>query len=500
MPKHGQIWCTFRIVASAVITAAIIVGGSGMIAQAATPTLAASPATEYAGSGSSPLSAALSGASAADDAASLQAILLRLERLEQSVAASAAGGVRAAAYSAVCDAPCCGSSVPGCDAPGCDGEGAICCDCSKCAGYDRGFYVKTIDDICKLKVNCMIQAREIVDWRDLDPGDGDRTEAGFVLARAPVIFSGNVFSPKLTYWLILQASRSSGTEYVEECRINYEFENGLYVQIGRFRDPTFMRELDVSYARQMGAERSYSYAIFSTGIQEGICFSKQNDFMRVMSFFTDGRGSGNPGTAKDFFEDRSDFALSTGMDLKLAGDWTQYGDFASWPDEPFAFFIGADLHYEAPETGDSDPNNDLNEFIEWTVDATMERSGWMAFGSIVQRSSLVTGEDIDQTGVQALTAYQIIPGKLEPFVRYEYIDFDGFTNVGNGKTAVADSSVNIVSAGGNWYFKRHNAKVTVEVLHALDPIPVAVSSTGLLLDASGNAGQTAVITQLQLLF
>ena len=274
---------------------------------------------------------------------------------------------------------------------------------------------------------------------------GDRTEAGFVLARAPVIFSGNVFSPKLTYWLILQASRSSGTEFVEECRINYEFENGLYVQIGRFRDPTFMRELDVSYARQMGAERSYSYAIFSTGIQEGICLSKQNDFMRVMSFFTDGRGSGNPGVAKDFFEDRSDFALSTGVDLKLAGDWTQYGDFASWPDEPFAFFIGADLHYEAPETGDSDPNNDLNEFIEWTVDATMERSGWMAFGSIVQRSSLVTGEDIDQTGVQALTAYQIIPGKLEPYVRYEYIDFDGFTNVGSGKTAVADSSVNLVN-------------------------------------------------------
>ena len=500
MPKHGQIWCTFRIVASAVIAAAIIVGGLGVIAQATTPTLAASPVTGYAGSGSSPLSAALSGAAAGDETVSLQAILLRLEKLEQSVAASAAGGVRSAAFTSACDEPCCGSTVPGCDAPGCDSGDPGCCDCSKCAGYDGGFYVKTIDGNYKLKVNCMIQAREIVDWRNLDPGDGDPDEAGFVLARAPVIFSGNVFSPKLTYWLILQASRSSGTEYVEECRINYEFENGLYVQIGRFRDPTFMRELDVSYARQMSAERSYSYAIFSTGIQEGICLSKQNDYMRVMTFFTDGRGSGNPGAAMDFHEDHSDFALSTGVDLKLAGDWTQYGDFASWQDEPFAFFIGADLHYETPETGDTDPANDLNEFIEWTVDATLERSGWMAFGSVVQRSSLVAGEDINQTGVQALTAYQIIPNKLEPFFRYEYIDFDGFTNVGSGKTAVADSSVNLITAGGNWYFKRHNAKLTVEVVHALDPIPVAVSSTGLLLDASGNSGQTALITQLQLLF
>ena len=420
------------------------------------------------------------------DAESMEAIMRRLDELERSVAAGPM----------VPPAPTDEPFDLGCTEP----VAPDCCDCSKCAGYDKGFYIRSLDGNYKLKINGMIQARYFATFRDLDPGDGDEGEAGFVLARAPVIFSGNLITPKLTYWMILQSSRNTGGTYMEECRINYEFENGLYMQVGRFRDPTFMRELDVSYTRQMGAERSYQYAIFSTGIQEGICLSKRNDWLNVAAFITDGRGSGNPGTQMDFMNDNTDFAMSTGLDVKLCGDWTQYGDFASWPDEPLAIFIGADMHYETPETGDDVAANNLDHFIAWTIDATVEKCGFMAFGSFVQRSSLVPGENIDQSGVQFLTAYQIVPEKLEPFVRYEYIDFDGFTNVGSAKTAVADSSVNIFSVGTNWYFKRHAAKLTFEVSHAFDPIPVAVSAYGLLLDSSGNDGQTTVRTQLQVLF
>ncbi|WP_425400483.1 hypothetical protein [Aeoliella sp.] len=413
---------------------------------------------------------------------SIEAILLRLEELERSVAGA--------------DAP-----LPPDGAPGACGEAVDdCCDCSKCAGYDRGFYIRTIDGNFKLKINGMIQTRYFANWRELDPGDGDEFEGGFVLARAPVIFSGNIISPKLTYWMILQSGRVDGHTFMEECRINYEFDNGLFVQVGRFRDPSFMRELDISYARQMGVDRSYSYAIFSTGVQEGICFSKQNDDFRVLSFITDGRHSGSVARSKDFFQDNSDFAISSGIDVKLVGDWTQYGDFASWSDEPLAAFIGADIHYEGPETGDDDPANNLNEFFAWTVDATVERCGFMAFGSVVQRHALADTQDFTQTGVEFMTAYQIIPDTIEPFFIYQYIDFDGWTNVGSGATPVADSSVNILSAGLNWYFKRHACKLTFEASHALDPIPVAVPYTGFLQDVSNNSGQTVFRTQLQLLF
>lgn len=428
---------------------------------------------------------------------SMAELLDRVTRLESQLAEQAAvqavapPAPPAAAAAAPAAADACGDAVKPAAPP---------CDCSKCAGYDKGFYVRTVEGDFMLKVNGLLQPRYVANWRSLDAGAGDEDELGFTLARAPVIFSGNAVTPKLGYWIILQGNNASGSEFVEEARINYEFENGILMQLGRFRNPTFMRELDVSYARVMGVERSYQHAIFTTGILEGLCLSKQNDHLRGMFFVNDGRNSGAPTAGKDFFEDFSDFAVSSGLDWKLTGDWAQYGDFASWPDEPLAMFIGADVHYENGETGDSLPANDLNEFITWTVDATIERCGFMAFGSFVQRSSLVDGDDTEQNGLQALTAYQIIPDKLEPFVRYEYIDFDGVTNVGSGVTAVADSSVNIVSAGANWYIKRHAVKVTVEAKHALDPIPVAVPMTGFLVDASGEDGQTVLMTQLQLFF
>lgn len=420
------------------------------------------------------------------DQDSIEEILLRLAELERSVAAG----------SEAADPP--PASTPADDI--CGGPVEPCCDCSKCAGYDKGFYIRSTDGNFTLKLNAMIQMRYFANWRDLDPGDGDETEAGFTLARAPVIFSGNVLSPKLTYWMILQSGRVDGHTFMEECRINYEFDNGLFVQIGRFRDPSFMRELDISYARQMGVDRSYQYAIFSTGIHEGICFSKQNDDFRVLSFITDGRGSGGAGVPSDFYQDASDFAISSGVDVKLIGDWTQYGDFASWSDEPLAAFIGADIHYEGPETGDDVVANNMNEFFAWTVDATIERCGFMAFGSLVQRHALAPGQDFTQSGVEFMTAYQIVPDTIEPFFIYQYVDFDGFTNVGANALPVADSSVNIVSAGMNWYFKRQACKATFEVSHALDPIPVAAPYTGFLEDVSGNSGQTVFRTQLQLLF
>lgn len=369
-----------------------------------------------------------------------------------------------------------------------------------CAGYDKGFYVATADRAYLLQLNVLLQPRYIANWRDLPPAAGDDGEAGFTLARAPLLFSGHVWTPQLTYWLVLQEGQSTGAEFTEEARINYLCDNGLYFQLGRFRDPTFMRELDVSYAKIMGVERSYQQFIFSTGIEEGLCVSRQTEVLRTMAFLNDGRNSGGAASTKDFYEDATDFAISAGGDIKLAGEWAQYDDFASWPEQPLGVFLGADIHYESPETGDSLPVNDQNEFFAWTVDATVERHGLALFGSFVARESLVAGENIDQTGVQALAAYQVVPEKLEPFVRYEYIDFGGWTNVGANRTPVADSVVNMLSLGGNWYFHRNSLKLTTEAMYAFDPVPVAAPLTGWLVDAPGRAGQFVLRTQLQLFF
>lgn len=384
---------------------------------------------------------------------------------------------------------------PLCPSPDCPGQGR-----PVLAGYDNGFFVQSEDGLFRLAIRGLIQYRYVVASRDTTPGVTDPREAGFVLERTPVVFSGDVFRQRLRYWCILAANPSEGSEFVEECKIIYEFENGILLQAGRMRNPAFLRELELSYTRQLAVERSYLHSVFSTGVLEGLVFSNQRDHLRWTTFFSDGRGSGSSAAVKDFFQDKADFAVTQSIDYRLFGEWAQYGDFASWADEGPAMFLGAAVHYEKGETGDTVPANDLNDLVAWTCDITYENAGLTLTGGVVGRHSLHEGRAIDQHGALFLAGYQIVPDKVEPFFRYEYIDFDGVTNVGAGGVAVEDSSLNIVSGGFNYYFDRHGLKFTAEVMHALDNIPFTAANTGFLQDEAGKDGQTVVRTQLQLFF
>jgi len=368
------------------------------------------------------------------------------------------------------------------------------------AGYDNGFFIKTDDDSFKLKLRGLLQARHYSNWREIDPAFGDSTESGFVVERASLIFAGNAIVPQLDYWFVLNGDRSTGTRFVEEARIGYELSNGMLVQLGRLRNPAFLRELDVSYARQLGIERSYYNSVFTTGVLEGITLTSQGDSLRMIGFLSDGRHSGSAAKAKDFYLDNADIAFTFGADWKLFGEWAQFGDLASWSGEEAAFFLGAGIHYEQGETGDDDLTNDYNSFLAWTFDLTYENDGFMIFASTVGRHSQNEVIDVNQSGALLMTSYQIIPEKAEPFLRCEYIDFDGFRDVGNIAAVVDDSTVSLVTAGFNWYFDRHACKLTVEVTHAFDPLPFTAGNAGIIADQPGSDGQTILGSQVQLFF
>lgn len=423
------------------------------------------------------------------ESAELAALRARIEQLESEVAAQSLrplppvveGGAPLPAP-AVAPAPC------------------VCCPPKQkpLFGYDRGFFIRTPEDAFALKINGLLQWRYVSTWREAPPAGEDPNEFGFVLERTPVIFSGHAFSPQLNYFLLLQAHRSDGRHFLEEAKLFYEFSHEWVGQVGRFRNPALLRELDVSYTRQLTIERSYLTSLFTTGVLEGALLRRQGDCLSTTLILSDGRHSGSVARKKDFFEDFSDYAVTFGLDWKLFGEWAQFGDLASWPDEGPALLLSAGVHYEKGETGDSLAANDLNDFIEWTCDVSYEHAGLTLMGVVVGRHSLVDGEAIDQTGVMFLGGYQLIPEVLEPYVNYQYLALDGFSDVGSGKVAVEDSSVNIVTAGANWYFHRHGCKLSLEVTHAFDAIPVAKPNTGLLQDDAG--GQTVLMSQLQFFF
>jgi hypothetical protein len=369
------------------------------------------------------------------------------------------------------------------------------------SGYKNGFFIIAPDNAFKLKVNGLLQARHYTTLRDIDPTVGDDLESGFTVERASVIFSGNAVSPKFHYWLVLSSSRASSDTYVEEGRISYEFENGALLQAGRMRNPAFLRELDISFARQMAIERSYYNRVFTTGLLEGLVLSKQNDYLRSIAILSDGRHSGSPASLKDFHQDSADYAITLGLDWKLDGEWAQFGDVTSWSDEGRAIFIGNSLHYERGETGDVAPVNNENHFIAWTMDIGYENAGFMIYASAAGRHQLIDGQAIDQSGALLESSYHLgCDDKYEFYSRCEYIDFDGFTDVGPSGSVVADSHVSLISFGVNRYFNRHAAKLTVEAIHALDTIPLAATNSGLLTDQLDRDGQTVIGAQLQLFF
>ncbi|TWT32835.1 hypothetical protein Enr8_26410 [Blastopirellula retiformator] len=372
------------------------------------------------------------------------------------------------------------------------------CFFSKCVGYDNGFYVRTCDQDFTLKVNGLLQVRQYSDWRNVTTGDD--FEAGFVVERAPIIFSGNVLSPKLKYWFILQASRASGTNFLEEGKIIYAFDNGMVFQAGRFRDPAFLREMEVSYTRQLPVERSYYNAVFSSGVIEGISLSKQYDCFRWMTTLNDGANSGSVSNSKDFYQDYTDIACSAGVDFKLFGEWVQYGDFTSWPDEEPAMFLRSSLFWQNEEHADALPLSERASYISYSGEMTYESHGFAAFGSLVGRHSQHDGPDINQYGGLGQISYQVIPNHWEPFVRYEHIWYDGYADISATGTPLNDSTLDIVSVGFNWYFHRQAFKFTIEAMHALDEVPVSVPNTGFLQDEAGQSGQTVLRSQIQLFF
>ena len=111
--------------------------------------------------------------------------------------------------------------------------------------------------------------------------------------------------------------------------------------------------------------------------------------------------------------------------------------------------------------------------------------------------SEVFGEDHDVIGLLIQAGYQIPNTNWEPFVRYEYIDFDDAYTDGLGNDY---DEVNIITLGVNHYFAKHNAKFTLDVLYALDPLPVKEEGLGLRADGLEYDEQIVLRAQFQLLF
>jgi hypothetical protein len=393
-------------------------------------------------------------------------------------------------------------------------------DKSVTAGHNgKNFFLASEDGNFLLNIGGQIQARYIFNTRDTkNASSQDDTETGFQIRRAKLQFDGHIGTPKFEYKLVLAADRNTTQIDVEEAEIGYKVMDNLTVGGGRFKDP-FLREDIVSSRRQLAVERSIVNEAFSTRYVEGIKADwKPLEELRVRASFNDGARSGQPGTSgngnagNDFDQDRTDYAVTGRVDFKALGDWSQGDDFSSWEGTPTSLILGAAVHYEKGESGENPANgsssNSLfgqyDQFLTATADASFKIAGFSFYGAgIYQTIDTADGTstgNLENWAAVGQVSYFVIPDKLEPFGRYEYIGAD---------TAVSgeSSQVHILTFGANYYFKKHAAKFTTDVVWAINPLTTGNTlggvsgGQGLLADpGSDNDNQVALRAQFQLLF
>jgi len=391
------------------------------------------------------------------------------------------------------------------------------------AGHDGGhFWIGSADGSFLLRVSGLIQVRHTFNSRDGEHDNGvdvetsfDQGEAGFSIPRAKVQFDGHISSPKITYALRLAVDRDSNDVWADRIVVGYQLRDNLWLGGGEDKAP-FLREETTDAAHQLAVDRSLVNELFSAGRVQGVWANwHANDMIHVALAITDGARSGERKTgddSKDFYADDSDFAITSRVDIRLAGNWEQADDFTAWSGEPMAAFIGGAVHYEVRETGDSltsasvSSSGHQTDTFTWTVDGSVECSGANLYVAVVGASydHETSGvREPDPLGIVVQGGYQIIPDKLELFGRWEYIDLD------SGISGV-DDQVNILTFGGNWYLNRHQSKVTVDVVYALDSLWLlgedyvdssTLAGVGLLQDRDDDEdGQVALRSQFTLTF
>ena len=361
------------------------------------------------------------------------------------------------------------------------------------AGHDGNrFFLASVDDTFLMKISGQLQFRFVSNWRT---GTDDNHDSGFEVPRAKLAFNGHVGDPRIKYKMKLSVDRSTNEVKLDEMKISHELENGVVIWAGESKAP-FLREEGVSSKYQLAVDRSLVNEVFTVDYVQGVGAKwLADDSAKLYLTLHDGVRSGRSGApnTKAFDGDDTEIAVTARIDLRLAGEWSQAKDFSAWNGEGTALFAGAAIDWELLESDDDD------SFVIWTLDGGYEEMGMAIYAAIMGLSTdIEASDDRDALGFLAQFAYMLVPDKVEPFVRWEYMDLDD--------EDLDDDKISLITAGANWYVNGHRAKFTLDVVWALDPIPsldalgVSTGGLGLKPDAADEDNQVTVRAQGQVLF
>lgn len=373
------------------------------------------------------------------------------------------------------------------------------------AGWDKNFFLASEDGNFLMTLSGQVQFRYIANFRD-EPGDADEDdeEAGFQMRRAKLTFAGHAIDPRLEYQVEVQADRNGGEMILQDTFVRYEWADELFVMAGNFK-PGFNREELVSSKRQQAVERSFVNGFFRIGRSQAVQVSGAHERWNWAVSLHDGREAENV----DFHSDNTDVGLAGRVELLLAGEWKDLRQYAAWSGTPFGLMLGGGIDYELAESG-SGTAFLYEDFWQWTADASLQLDPVNLFiaghGRHVDGAGAIGG-DFEQFGAVLQAGAFVIPDTVDVFGRWEWLDHDGFAEVASRPRAAdlgliapgLEEELHIFTVGTNYYFKKHDAKLTLDLVWAPDGLRQSDTGAGLLASDT-NDDLTALRAQLQVLF
>ena len=344
-------------------------------------------------------------------------------------------------------------------------EGAV-------AGYDKGFYLQSADGNFKLRPYFQFQFRSVTNYRDNQGNGDDDTQNGFEIRRMKFGIKGNAFAKELTYNFRIAASRSSGATSLEYAYIEYQFADDLGFRVGQFKENVFHEE-EVSSERQTAVDRSLVNELLGGGQTDyvqgvSLLYNPEDGPVHAEISLTDGARTLNT----DFTEggggnesiDNPNYGVSGRVDYKVMGNWKQYSDMQGWRDADDLLVFGAGVDYT--EGGDAFA-------LYHTIDASWKPANVQGLGVYAAYIGNYndTGADTSYDWGALAQAGYLLDKNWELFGRYDIIRID---------TPADNDTYHEITAGVNYFFAKHNAKVTVDLTYLPNGAPSNERGIGIL--------------------
>lgn len=356
------------------------------------------------------------------------------------------------------------------------------------AGYDRKFFIQSEEGNFKFSPSLRLQFRYTFDSTE---ENGDRVNTNkFEIARARLIFDGNIFEPALTYKF--QAEFGKGNVYLKDFYLDYGFAPEFHIRAGQWKRP-FSRQQITSSGKLQLVDRSFLDKEFAAGRDIGIAFhngyEKSPIFEWALGLFN-GTGEKSKYSAKvtqnkgtkdvEKIEIKQTNVPKDFHPIAVLRVGYNYGGIKGYSEADFEggglrFSIGASL------LADFDNDNDDRSFVQPQVDFMAKIHGFSLTGgsylSTEQNGPKWADQKYASFGVFCQGGYLFLK-KYEFALRYSLYDQDGHSN-----------EAHEAAAGISLYFHKHNLKWQTDAILLRERDPV-----------SGTSDDLAVRSQLQLSF